>query len=127
MGDVRLGVGRVAKTWVWAGFGQRSSVAAGGVGRSAAPRTARDGGATEAGVSRKGGLFRLRAPCRWLEVEAQLLERGGRPARSPWQSLFLVRLCLVVHVVVIVVVICWPKPDCRWVTYSSTVVGIRWL
>ena len=41
--------------------GGRSAVAARGVARSAAPRTARDGGATEAGVSRKGGLFRLRA------------------------------------------------------------------
>jgi hypothetical protein len=56
MGEVCLGVGRVAKTWVWAGFvggkGERGRV---GVG----PNGARRGG-TEARVRRKGGLFRLR-------------------------------------------------------------------
>ena len=50
MGDVCLGAERAREDRGWAGFGRRSSVAAGGVGRSAAPRTARDGGATEAGV-----------------------------------------------------------------------------
>ena len=44
MGDVRLGAERARQDRGWAGFGRRSSVAAGGVGRSAAPRTARDGG-----------------------------------------------------------------------------------